>query len=124
MSLSDLTDDLPARLLREEHAGWEAVRTGRAASYYGTKMTADGAMIVPDGVLDRQQTISSLHEASWDHFELREPRLVRLGDHAGVLIYRAVVTEGDERYEAWMSTTYLWQDGGWKVVARQETPLS
>jgi hypothetical protein len=48
---------------------------------------------------------------------------VRLGEHAGVLAYRAVVTEGDDVYEAWVTTTYLWQDGGWKVAARQETPL-
>ena len=123
MTLSDLTDDLPARLLREEHAGWEAMRDGRAVSYFGSKLTADAAMVLPEGVLDRRETVQSLHGSAWDRFELHEPRLIRLGDHAGVLVCRAVVTEGDEVYEAWVSTTYLWQDGGWKVAARQETPL-
>ncbi len=123
MTFTDLTDDLPARLLREEHAGWEAIRDGRAAAYFGSKLTADAAMVLPEGVLDRRETIQSLHASSWDHFELHEPRLVRLGDHAGVLAYRAVVKEGDDVYEAWLSTTYLWQDGGWKIAARQETPL-
>ncbi|MFC0680445.1 DUF4440 domain-containing protein [Lysobacter korlensis] len=123
MSLSDLTDDLPARLLREERAGWEALREGRGAAHYGRKMTTDGAMIVPGAVLDRQQTVESLRDSGWDDFELHEPRLVRLGDHAGVLVYRAVATRGDVRYEAWMSTTYLWQDGGWKVAAHQQTPV-
>jgi hypothetical protein len=123
MSLTDLTDDLPARLMREEHAGWEAIREGRAAGYFGSKLTADAAMISPEGVLDRRETIQSLHASSWDHFELHEPRLVRLGNHAGVLAYRAVVKDGDDVYEAWLSTTYLWQDGGWKIAARQETPL-
>ena len=123
MSLTDLTDDLPARLMREEHAGWEAIREGRAAGYFGTKLTADAATISPEGVLDRRETIQSLHASSWDHFELHEPRLVRLGDHAGVLAYRAIVKKGDDVYEAWLSTTYLWQDGGWKIASRQETPL-
>ena len=123
MTLSDLTDDLPARLLREEHAGWEAMREGRAVAYFGRKLTADAAMVLPEGVLDRHETIQSLHASSWDRFELHEPRLIRLGDHAGVLVCRAVVFDGDEVYEAWVSTTYLWQDGGWKVAARQETPL-
>jgi Domain of unknown function (DUF4440) len=123
MSLSDLTDDLPARLMREERAGWEAIRDGRAASYFGSKLTADAAMVLPEGVLDRRETIQSLHAASWDSFELHDPRLVRLGDHSGVLVSRAVVTSGDDVYEAWISTTYVWQDGGWKVAARHEIPL-
>jgi hypothetical protein len=123
MSLSDLTDDLPARLYREEGTGWEALRDGRGAAYYGRKMTADGVMVVPGTVLDRQQAIDSLRDSAWDDFELHEPRLVRLGEHAGTLVYRAVATRGDSRYEAWMSTTYLWQDGGWKVAAHQQTPV-
>jgi hypothetical protein len=123
MSLSDLTDDLPARLLREERAGWEALKAGRGASHYGRKMTADGAMVVPGSVLDRQQTVQSLRDSRWDGFELHEPRLVRLGEHAGVLIYRAVATRGDDRYEALISTTYIWDNGGWKVAAHQQTPL-
>jgi Domain of unknown function (DUF4440) len=123
MSFTDLTDDLPARLFREEYAGWEAMRDGRAAAYFGSKLTSDAAMVLPEGVLDRHETIQSLHASSWDAFELHEPRLVRLGDHAGVLVCRAVVTAGEDVYEAWISTTYLWQDGGWKVATRQEIPL-
>jgi hypothetical protein len=124
MSFSDLTDDLPARLLREEHAGWEAIRDGRAGAYFGAKLTDDAAMVLPEGVLNRQEAIESLHASSWESFELREPRLVRLGEHAGVLVCRAVVTAREYVYEAWISTTYFWQDGGWKIAARQETPLS
>ncbi len=123
MSFTDLTDDLPARLFREEVAGWEAIRDGRAAAYFGGKLTPDATMVLPEGVLDRRETIQSLYSSSWDAFELHEPRLVRLGEHAGVLVSRAVVRSGDDVYEAWISTTYLWQDGGWKVAARHEIPL-
>jgi hypothetical protein len=123
MSLSDLTDDLSARLLREEHAGWEALRDGRGAAHYARKMTPDGAMVAAGVTLDRDQTVESLKGSSWDSFELHEPRLIRLGDHSGVLVYRAVTMRGANRFEAWMSSTYVWQDGGWKVALHQQTPV-
>jgi hypothetical protein len=123
MSFTDLTDDLPARLMREENAGWEAIRDGRGGAYFGAKLTDDAAMVLPEGVLNRQEAVESLHASSWDSFELHDPTLVRLGDHAGVLVCRATVTTGEDVYEAWISTTYLWRDGGWKIAARHEIPL-
>ena len=81
-------------------------------------------MIVPGAVLDRNQVPASLQGvAPWDSYELREPAVIRLSDHAGILVYRAVARRGDDIVEMNMSTTYVFHDGGWCVALHQQTPV-
>lgn len=117
-----ITDDLPARLLHEEHEGWRAICEGTGGDYYSREMTNDAVMIVAGAVLDRAATRASFEgSAPWESYELHEPRVIRLGEGAAMLVYRAVAQRGDERSELVMSTTYLWQDGGWRVAAHQQS---
>lgn len=119
-----ITDDLPARLLHEEHEGWRAICEGRGGDYYAREMTNDAVMIVPGAVLDRSAIRASFEGSTpWESYEIHEPRVIRLGKDAAMLVYRAVAQSEGERIELVMSTTYLWQDGGWRVAAHQQTQV-
>ncbi len=121
--MTTITDDLPARLLREEHEGWHAIQRGDGGDHYYRSMTPDAVMIVPGAVIDREGVLAAFEGSTWDSYELHEPRVVRLGEKAAILAYRAVATRGADTVELRMSTTYLWDDGGWKVALHQQTPM-
>ncbi|MGX5697483.1 nuclear transport factor 2 family protein [Agromyces soli] len=121
--MTEITDDLPARLLHEEHLGWRAILDGRGGEHYARTMTRDALMIVEGAVLGRDDMATAFASAPpWDSYELHEPAVIRLGDRAGILVYRATATRGEHTANLRMSTTYLYQDGGWKVAAHQQTP--
>ena len=121
--MTEITDDLPARLLHEEHAGWRAILAGRGGAHYARAMTRDALMIVEGAALGRDEVMGAFASApAWDSYEIHEPAIVRLGDHAGILAYRAVARRGDEVANLRMSTTYLYDDGAWHVAAHQQTP--
>ena len=124
--MTEITDDLPARLLHEEHEGWQARLAGHGGSYYRRSMTRDALMIRPGEVLTRDQAAASFNGAGpLDSYEIHEPAVIRLGEHAGIVVYRAVARRGDDVSESTMSTTYIFDDsnGGWCVAAHQETPV-
>ena len=122
--MTEITDDLPARLLNEEHAGWQAILAGRGGSYYQRLMTEDALTIVAEGVYDRDGVGKAFESfVPWDSYELVEPAIIRLGTHAGVVVYRAITSRGGDTRQYWMSTTYLYERGGWMVAAHQQTPL-
>lgn len=117
-----ITDDLPARLLHEEHEGWRAILAGRGGEHYARAMTRDALMVVEGAVLGRDDVIAAFRTAPpWDEYELHEPAVIRLGEHAAVLVYRAVARRGDDAANLRMSTTYLYDDGAWHVAAHQQT---
>lgn len=121
-----ITDDLPARLLHEAHEGWRAILAGRGGDYYQRTMTDDALLIVPGAVLGRDQVRTALSAAApLDRYELHEPAVIRLGEHAGVLVYRSTTWRGDETTDLRMSTTYLFNEnnGGWSIAAHQESPV-
>ena len=121
--MTEITDDLPARLLHEEHAGWRAILAGRGGPHYARAMTRDALMIVEGAALGRDEVMGAFASAApWESYEIHEPAVVRLGDHAGILAYRAVARRGDEVANLRMSTTYLYDDGAWHVAAHQQTP--
>jgi hypothetical protein len=121
-----ITDDLPARLLHEAHEGWRSILAGKGGDYYQRTMTQDALLILPGAVLGRDQVRAALScAAPLDRYELHEPAVIRLGEHAGVLVYRSLTWRGDTTTELQMSTTYLFDEnnGGWCVAAHQESPV-
>jgi len=120
--MTEITDDLPARLMHEEHAGWRAIVEGRGGEHYQRAMTRDALMIVEGAVLGRDDILASFRGVPpWNEYHLHEPAVIRLGDRAGILVYRAVASRGDETVNLRMSTTYLIEDGAWRVAAHQQT---
>ena len=121
--MTEITDDLPAILLREEHAGWKAILAGRGGEHYARAMTRDALMIVEGAVIGRDGVVAAFSGVTpWDSYEIHEPALIRLGDRSGIVAYRAVATRGDDTVELRMSTTYLYGGGSWHVAAHQQTP--
>ncbi|HZK59691.1 MAG TPA: DUF4440 domain-containing protein [Cryobacterium sp.] len=123
--MTEITDDLPARLLHEEHEAWQAILAGHGGSYYRRTMTRDALMIVPGAIIGRDKVAAAFDGAApLDSYEIHEPAVIRLGEHAGIVVYRAVARSGDEVAELNMSTTYVFDDdnGGWCVAAHQQTP--
>jgi len=122
--MTAITDDLPARLLHEENAGWEAIVGGHGGAYYQREMTDDGLMIMPGAVIGRDQVAAYFDQAApWESYSIHEPAIIRLGDRAGVVVYRAAARRGAESVELNVSTTYLFVNGGWRVAARQQSPV-
>lgn len=123
--MTEITDDLPARLLHEEHEGWRAILAGHGGSHFRRAMTRDALLIVPGAIISRDHVAASFDGAApLDSYEIHEPAVIRLGEHAGIVVYRAVARSGDEVAELNMSTTYVFNDenGGWCVAAHQQTP--
>jgi hypothetical protein len=54
-------DALTRELLELERHGWEALREGTGADFYGSVMTDDGVMVLANGaVADRDAVVESL----------------------------------------------------------------
>jgi hypothetical protein len=122
--MTAITDDLPARLLHEEHEGWQAILAGHGGDYYRRTMTADGLLILPGRIVTRDEAIAVFKEMpAVTSYQLREPAVVRLNERAGVLVYRLLAHRGDEVIEANAATTYVFADGGWCVATHQQTTL-
>ena len=121
--MTEITDDLPARLLHEEHAGWRAIVEGRGGEHYQRAMTRDALMVVDGAMLGRDEILAAfrvgpavglVRAARARRDPPRRPRR-----H---LVYRAVARRGDDSVNLRMSTTYLYDDGAWHVAAHQQTP--
>jgi len=57
--MTEITDDLPARLLHEEHAGWKAILDGRGGEHYQRAMTRDALMVVEGAMLGRDEILAA-----------------------------------------------------------------
>ena len=122
--MTEITDDLPARLLHEEQAGWQAILAGRGGEYYRRTMTRDALLILPGRVITRDQVMAAFAAAApVDSYQLREPAVIRINDHAGILVYRLVAHRGETTTEVNAATTYVFADGGWCVAAHQQTAI-
>ena len=121
--MTEITDDLPARLLHEEHAGWQAILADRGGENCQREMTPDALIIVSGAMITRDQVTATFDGAElWDSYEIRKPAIIRLSERAGIVVYRAVAKLGDQVVKLNMSTTYVFVDGGWRVAAQQHSP--
>jgi hypothetical protein len=114
-------------LVQLELDSWTALATaGAARPHYQRLLADDIAMLLPGGTVieDRQAVIDSMSGPPWDEYELvGEAHVLPLGDHAGVVHYRARARRGDHRYEALFSSTYVRQHGEWRLAVHQQTPV-
>jgi hypothetical protein len=111
---------------RLEQDLWRAAADGDAASFYREHMTADGFLVVPNGIFHRQQLISRLDgQEQLTSYQLSEPHMV-LVDGESVLITYSVAADGSwlGNYRAQVSSLYTWSGGGWALAFRQHTPDS
>lgn len=117
MSLED-------ELVEAEREGWTALSRGRGGSYYREHLTDNALMAFAFGVLSRDETIEAMESAApWSRFEMSDPRVVALTQDSGVVVYSVVAQrEGQEPYSAVVSSTFVREDGTWKLAFHQQTP--
>jgi hypothetical protein len=107
-----------------EQSFWEDSRTGEAAAFYRRHMISDGYVVLPSGIVTRDELISR-----WDAhrplraYQLSEPRFT-LVDGSNLLISYAARADADwlPDYEAVMTALYNWVSGGWVLAVRTHTP--
>jgi hypothetical protein len=113
-------------LLRLERAGWEALSTSgeAAAAFYSDVLATQVLMVLPGGMVldDRDEVIDSMSGAPWESFELSEERVHELAGNCAVIVYRASARRGDREYHAVFNSTYVFEDGAWRLALHQQTP--
>ena len=114
-------------LLDLERAAWDALSTDGAAAtaFYDDVLADDVLMLLPGGMVidDRSTVVDSMRGAAWQSYELSDERVVPLGADSAIVGYRATATRNDEPYTALFNSTYVRQDGDWKLVLHQQTPV-
>ncbi|AQQ14909.1 hypothetical protein CGLAU_04675 [Corynebacterium glaucum] len=119
--MADLTLE---SLLELERMGWDALCESRGGAFYGELMLDDGLMVLVNGfVLTRDAVVESLNGApAWASYELSDERLVPMGTNAAALVYRAVARrDGEEPFEAIMTSVYHHVDGKPRLAVYQQT---
>ncbi|MFD5215573.1 nuclear transport factor 2 family protein [Microbacterium sp. NPDC058345] len=113
------------RILDVERQGWDALCAARGGTHYRELMTADAVMVLVNGmVLDRDAVAASLDDAPpWRTYTLTDPRLVRVGEDAVALVYRARAERADdeEPFRALMTSVYARTDDGLRLALYQQT---
>jgi hypothetical protein len=81
-------------------------------------------MVLPGGMVldDRDEVIDSMSGAPWESFELSEERVHELAGNCAVIVYRASARRGDREYHAVFNSTYVFEDGAWRLALHQQTP--
>jgi hypothetical protein len=89
---------------------------------YRRHLLDDAVVIVPGMVLDKEETAEAIDQSpGWDEWSIEEPRVVELTPDSRILTYLWRSRQGDERYTAFMSSTYVRRDGEWKLAMHQQT---
>ncbi len=115
------------QLLELERKGWQALSTpaGAGRRFYASVLREDAIMLFPGGlvIVGKEAILESITDHPWEGFDMRDPRLIRLSDHAAVVVYGVVARRGDVApYSALISSTYARAEGAWRLVLHQQTP--
>lgn len=114
-------------MLELERAGWEALSTsGEAASrFYADNLAASVLMLLPGGMIidDRDGAIASVGGTPWSTFELSDERVLELSAQSAIVAYRATARRDQTVYTALVNSTYARENGAWRMVLHQQTPV-
>lgn len=109
------------QLLELERRFWRAAGN---ADFYRSRFADDGRCVFGFGTMDKQATINSMASAEpWTTFDLQDISLVTLTPEAAALTYSASATrQGQDPYEATVSSVYVHRDDEWQLILHQQTP--
>lgn len=110
-------------LLQLERQLWNA-----GEDFYRRTLNEDAVMVFPEptGVLERSAILDSLAGADrWSQVDISDVRLVALEEAVAQLIYRADAErrQDSSQYQALITTTYVRENGSWKLLTHQQTPI-
>jgi hypothetical protein len=111
-------------LLELERAAWKALSTSgeEAAAFYEERLAERVLMMFPGDLAidDRDRVIESMQGPPWAWFEVTDERVLPLGNDAAVVAYKATAhREGSDC----CSSTYVRENGDWKLALHQQTPV-
>ncbi|HEY8544983.1 MAG TPA: nuclear transport factor 2 family protein [Acidimicrobiales bacterium] len=113
-------------LLALERAAWEALSTdGAAGPFYEQALAREVLVLLPGGMVidDRQAVVDSMGGAPWDRYEIEDARVLPLTPDSAVVAYRVEAQRGDFAYRALLNSTFVREDGEWRMALHQQTPL-
>lgn len=80
-------------------------------------------MVFPQGVMQGEAILAALDAAPrWQSVAMTDRRALETGDLV-VLTYRADAERNGRPYSALCSSTWLRQDGDWRLVQHQQSPV-
>jgi Domain of unknown function (DUF4440) len=98
------------------------------ANRYRSKLDPNCVMAFPDpvGVMTGEAIIQSLQDAPrWSSVIMREQVIRHAGDDIIILGYHAEGRrDGGGSYRAYCTSTYRFDERGWKLVQHQQTPIA
>jgi hypothetical protein len=114
-------------LIAIEHAAWDALSSSGAdaSAFYDRVLAREVLMLLPGGMVidDRAQVVQSMHAADWISYELSDEHVLELTDDSATLGYRATATRPGAEYTALFNSTYVREDGDWRLALHQQTPV-
>ena len=115
-------------LIELEEQGWQALTlVGEASKKFYSAVLHDDATIVFSGgirISGKEKILESLAIQLWKSFQIEAPQVISLSENAEVVVYRVTAQrEGSEAYVAFISSTYVLNNGTWKLILHQQTPL-
>jgi hypothetical protein len=114
-------------LLDLEETGWRALAgDGNAAAFYRQLLSDRPVMLLPGGLrlTAREEIIGTMTGPPWDRFAIDEATVTWLTDDVALVHYRVEAARGASTYTALMSSTYVRQDGEWRLAVHQQTPTA
>ena len=119
--VSEVTEE---PFLELERRGWEALSSDEGGAYYREHLADNALMAFPFGVMTCDEAIEAIETSQpWSHFEISDPRVVSLTDDSAVLVYSVVAQrEEEETFTAIASSTFVRQQGAWRLAFHQQSP--
>jgi hypothetical protein len=113
-------------LLGLEQQGWQALSSPGDAGkrFYASVLRHDAVMLFPGGmrIVGRDRILDSLGSQPWESFRIEDARTVALLADAATLTYKVTAQrQGQAGYVALIASTYVRDDGQWKLVVHQQT---
>jgi len=109
-----------------EKRGWEALSSerNRAIDFYRSILLESSVFLFPGGMRleGKRRILESFASQPWKSYQIEEAKVSKFADNVSVLTYRVIAKrEGDDAYQAWISSIYILVDGDWKLGFHQHT---
>jgi hypothetical protein len=91
---------------------------------YALHLAPDAVHVFPGwGAVDRETVLMGVADARpWVAFEIVEARIIQVSDTSAAIVYRACARrDGEEPYQAAISSVYRLRARNWELVLHQQT---
>jgi hypothetical protein len=117
---------LESELFELEQQGWRAI-SAADGDFYRKLVTPRTLVVEHDGVSTGDDLVAEIdgNTSPFEGFTLDQQRIVPLDDDTAVITYRAnAQVTGRGTFHLYMSSVWQRQDGDWRLMFHQQTPVS